>query len=603
MSYNSYLKDRGNPWDYDPGPPINLSWGRLFSETPNYRQLSKTLLGSEKFRWHFGPMYYRGRLNANSVKVVIIGQEGAQDESLTHRSFSGGTGGRMQHFLNFIGINHSYLFLNTFVYPIHGQYSNNIKWLAQNPQSPIVQHRHGIFNYILAKNDVHLIVAVGTAAKESVKTWVESWGGTCPDGTSDLSTSTGEFLDPKTKIVGVLHPGGAGQGGSITAIKQSFQDAVDKIRNWSDQDAYWLKPDSGMTRDLNKQYTYSNAPIPFCDLPYGINWRLGRGSTSSNRKDSQRSIQLFSANGKYSNTGDAITYSDLAIGSDEGYSQETGDVPYEPPVNHYKNYDTGPGSSFAKLFMGGRSGLSWPSFTSLGVRAHESFGLGPIYRGRPDEATILILADQQSHDDLFTCRALTGDAGQKMQAYLAAIGITRQYCILRVLPVDTLDLSVAERKSIASHPEVIAIYNDIIKKILDKNKTKIILVSGPVSDKLIDQCDIKNIDMIKLKAWTEDGAKQNWQNALEEIQHKNFPKDNDNPSFSFDGESLQIPGYDLPYGTLKWQGSSGDRARRANNSNGQCSPDYYKFIMPYWAYKLDPPPLSAKEQEAISNIP
>jgi hypothetical protein len=190
-----------------------------------------------------------------------------------------------------------------------------------------------------------------------------------------------------------------------------------------------------------------------------------------------------------------------------------------------------------------------------------------------------------------------------MQAYLAAIGITRQYCILRVLPVDTLDLSVAERKSIASHTEVIAIYNDIIKKILDKNKTKIILVSGPVSDKLIDQCDIKNIDMIKLKAWTEDGAKQNWQNALEEIQHKNFPKDIDNPSFSFDGESLQIPGYDLPYGTLKWQGSSGDRARRANNSNGQCSPDYYKFIMPAWAYKLDPPPLSAKEQEAISNIP
>ena len=73
MSINPYWKDRGKPWEYDAGPPKNLSWPRLFSETPNYRQLSKTCLGREKFRWHFGPMYYRGRLKPNSVKVVIIG--------------------------------------------------------------------------------------------------------------------------------------------------------------------------------------------------------------------------------------------------------------------------------------------------------------------------------------------------------------------------------------------------------------------------------------------------------------------------------------------------------------------------------------------------
>ncbi len=603
MSDNPYWKDRGDPWDYDSGPPKNLSWARLFSETPNYRQLSKTALGTEKFRWHFGPMYYRGRLKPNSVKVVIIGQEGAQDESLAHRSFSGGTGGRMQHFLYFIGINYSYLFVNTFVYPIFGQYSDNIKWLAQHPLSPIVQQRHSIFNYILKKNDVHLIVAVGNAAKESAKTWVESRGGTCPDGTSDLSTCSGNFLDPKTRIVGVLHPGGAGQAGAIANIKDSFQAAIDRIRNWTIQDPNWLPPDFGATRDLSQPYTYGRAPIPYRDLPFGINWRIGRGSTSSNRKDEQRSIQLFSAGGKYDNKGDAISYGDLAFGSDEGYSEDPGDLPYEPPVHHKKAYDKGPRPAFARLLMGGKSGLEWPDFTALGVKAHPSLGYGPIYRGRPYRAVVLILADQQSHDDLFTGRALTGNSGQRFQAYLAAIGINRRYCILRVLPVDTLDLSLAKRQSIAGHLQVVAVYNAIVKRILRRNRTKFILTLGSVSATLIDEVDTHGIDVIKLKAWNQPGAKESWQNALGAIQNRSYPKDIDQPSFTYDGERLQIPRYDLPYGTLKWQGSSGDRARRAKLTNGRWSPDYYKYIMPDWAFELEAQPLTLAEHEAISNHP
>ncbi|MHC4323256.1 MAG: uracil-DNA glycosylase family protein [Planctomycetota bacterium] len=603
MSGNSFWKDRGNPWEYDSGPAKNLSWARLFSETPNYRQLSKTALGTEKFRWHFGPMYYRGRLKPNTVKVLIVGQEGAQDESLAHRSFVGGTGARMQHFLNFIGIDYSYLFVNTFVYPIYGQYGNNLKWLAQDPQSPIVKHRHEIFDYILKKNDVRLIVAVGNAAKESVKTWVESHGGVCPDGISNLSTCTSHLLDPDTKVVGVLHPGGAGKGGSTTTIKNSFNAAKNKIKNWDNQDSNWLPCDNGCTRDLTKTYTYTKAPIPFRDLPFGITWRIGRGGTSSNRKDSQRSIQLFSAGGKYNNKGDSISYTNLAKGSKQGYSEGPGDVPYEPPVDEYKNYDKGPGSAFAKLFMGAKTGLEWPDFQALGVNSDESLGFGAIFRGRPYKATILILADQQSHSDLFTTRALTGEAGQKLQAFLSAMGINKRYCILRVLPVDTSDLTVAKRKSIAADAQVVKVYDAILKKFVDRKKTKMILTFGSVSGFLIDKLGTGTLDIIKLKAASQSGANQDWQNALATIKNKTYAKDINNPTFVYGGEQVQIPSYDLPYGMLKWQASSGDRARRAKLSNGKWSPDYYKFIMPEWAYNLDPLPLSKKEQKAIQNHP
>ena len=175
-----YTTGRGNPWDYDPGPPRNRKWPRLFSETPNYRSLGKAVMGSEKFRWHHGPMFYRGRLGDNQVKVLVIGQEGGQDEALSHRSFTGSSGSRMQHFLNQIGITQSYLFLNTFVYSIYGQYSGDkIRRLAQDPASPICQHRHELLDYLAARNDLQLVIAVGNAAKESVRTWLESRGGTC----------------------------------------------------------------------------------------------------------------------------------------------------------------------------------------------------------------------------------------------------------------------------------------------------------------------------------------------------------------------------------------------------------------------------------------
>jgi uracil-DNA glycosylase len=602
MATDKYWKGRGSPWEYDAGPPTDTDWAKIFSATPNYRQLSKVVIGKERHRWQFGPMYYRGRLAKHSVKVVVIGQEGAQDESLAHRSFVGGTGSRMQHFLNFIGINHSYVFLNTFVYPITGQYDSKLKWLAQNTDSPIVQHRHKILDYLLDINDVRLVIAVGVAAKESVKTWVESKGGTCPDGISDLSTCTGSFLDPHTKVVGVLHPGGAGQGGSTTAIKKSFQKAADKISTWLDEDPTWLPLDSGAVRDLTKPYTYRSIPIPFCDLPFGITWRIGRGGTSSNRKDAQRSIQVFSAAGKYGNKGHTLSYTDLALGTPEGYSEGPDDVPYEPPVSNCLEYDGGPDVNFAKIAMGGVSGLEWPDFTALGVKAHESLGYGPLFRGRPAEATFLILADQESHDDLFTCRALTGDAGQRLQSFMHALGITRSYCILRSLPVDTLDLDEPKRLSIASDPQMVNIYKALVQEVLSKNKTKLILTVGSVAGNLIDILVSTTIPVIKLKSWNAPGAKQDWQGKLETIKTKSYHRDIQNPTYAFSGTLLQIPRFDLPYGTLRWQGSSGDRARRAKRG-GKWSGDYYKLLMPDWAFKLAPLPLSVEEQNAVNKAP
>ena len=474
---STYWDERGNPWEHDPGPPKNRRWAGLFADTPNYRALSKKSLHREKFRWHFGPMFYRGRLRDNRVKMLIIGQEGAQDESLAHRSFTGGTGARMQYFLAHLGIDYSYLFLNTFVYPIRGQYDSSIETLAQSPDSPIAAHRQEIFDYVLERNDLRLVVAVGKAAKQSVVSWVRSHGGDCPNGSQQVSTCDGSSLGPRVKIVGVPHPGGAAMGGA-SAVIEGFRQAVSKIATWIEDEPDWLPLDPGMTRDLSEPYRYRSRPIPFRDFPFGAPMRLGRGGTSSNRRDRQRSIQIFSAGGRYNARGARLDYDDECEGDPVGYRAKPRDLPYEPAKEDERDFDSGPSAGLGRRLMGGLPGAPWPDFESMELPAHPSLGTGAIYRGRAEDAVVWILADQQSHDDLFTGRALTGDCGQHLQALLNAMGIDRHYFILRSLPVDTLSVSRATLRRVVRSPEVVAVYQEIVDFAFGSSPPQMVITMG-----------------------------------------------------------------------------------------------------------------------------
>jgi hypothetical protein len=297
-----------------------------------------------------------------------------------------------------------------------------------------------------------------------------------------------------------------------------------------------------------------------------------------------------------------VPYPSVATGSREGYAAEPGDLPYEPPKQSFAGFDAGPGPSFARLMMGGEPGLAWPDFAALGVTAHSSFGYGPIYRGRPGEARVLVLADQESHDDLFLFRAMTGDAGQRFQEFLRAMGITKRYVILRVLPVDTLDLTASSVNAIVDHPQVRQVYRTIVERIVSASGTSLVLSVGPHARRLrahVLPAGLVNVDM---KAWHESSALDDWKRALNDLKDLTYTKDLSSPSFDYDGQRGQIPRIDLPYGTLRWQGSSGDRAVRATAS-GHPSPHYYKVLMPRWAFDLSSEPLSPEEAKAIEQAP
>ena len=174
-------------------------------------------------------MFYRGRLDG-SARVVLVGQEGAQDESLSHRSFTGGTGARMQHFLRHLGIDRSYLFLNSFVYPIFGQYDAALRPLAQDPRSPIVKHRNQIFDKAVIDGDA----AAGRRRRH---------GGQGVDRDLDRVARRHCRLPPPRDGDARQHPGRGPRSsassiparppaGSTASIKADFQRAIDHIKTW-----------------------------------------------------------------------------------------------------------------------------------------------------------------------------------------------------------------------------------------------------------------------------------------------------------------------------------------------------------------------------------
>src|SRR5439155_18632518 len=130
---------------------------------------------------------------------------------------------------------------------IFGQYTPDLRALAQDPRSPIVQHRTRILDQAVVAGDVRLVIAVGLAAKESIATWIQGHGGTALP--SQLENASLGSIPNRVRIVGVLHPGSASSGSTAT-IKADFIRAIGRVKAWADADATWLPADAGVSRNL-----------------------------------------------------------------------------------------------------------------------------------------------------------------------------------------------------------------------------------------------------------------------------------------------------------------------------------------------------------------
>jgi uracil-DNA glycosylase len=146
---------------HDPGP--GCQWEELFEAAPlaYYQSYS-----GSPFHTRFAPVFYRGRLDG-TARVLVVGQDPSTDESLSGRTFVGQAGQLAQNFLAKIGITHSYVMFNTFLYGVQsGQITN-----ALATDATITAYRNQLLDRAKATNTFSLVLAFGSWAETSVTSW------------------------------------------------------------------------------------------------------------------------------------------------------------------------------------------------------------------------------------------------------------------------------------------------------------------------------------------------------------------------------------------------------------------------------------------------
>jgi hypothetical protein len=126
----------------------------------------------DQFRVEWGPIFHRGRLDG-SARVLVIGQDPAQHETIVRRVLAGEAGRRLQGLLAKLGITQSYVIINTYLYCVYG----SVK-AATEKDARLAAYRNSWLDALLIGSKVESVIALGMAAYAAWQTWKETENGT-----------------------------------------------------------------------------------------------------------------------------------------------------------------------------------------------------------------------------------------------------------------------------------------------------------------------------------------------------------------------------------------------------------------------------------------
>src|SRR4051794_3978407 len=156
--------------DFDPGP-VTEPFATLVREAP-----AGDVYPASDFRVEWGPIFHRGRLDG-TARVLVVGQDPGQHESIARRILTGEAGQRVQGFLAKLGIESSYCMVNAFLYSVYGQPSK--KDLA-----PVIGAIHADRQRwfdALVDGGVQGVVAFGGLAHDAFELWLGTAKGQAAD--------------------------------------------------------------------------------------------------------------------------------------------------------------------------------------------------------------------------------------------------------------------------------------------------------------------------------------------------------------------------------------------------------------------------------------
>jgi uracil-DNA glycosylase len=230
-------------------------WRTLCAEFPG-----EDVYPPADFRTEWGPIFHRGRLDG-TARVLVIGQDPAQHESIARRILVGEAGQRVQGFLAKLGFTRSYVMVNTYLYSAYGQGAAN----RYRDDADIAEYRHAWLDAIAERNPLEAIVAVGSLGRHACDAWMAR----AAAGVGDLG------------FAHITHPtapeAGGGEGDTyaerVADLLRDWNEAVEELR------PHIANPDMpARAAPYTEAFVEGEiAPIPPADLPAGLPaWMGGR---------------------------------------------------------------------------------------------------------------------------------------------------------------------------------------------------------------------------------------------------------------------------------------------------------------------------------------
>jgi hypothetical protein len=206
-----------------------------------------------QFRAEWGPIFHRGRLDG-SARVLVIGQDPAQHETVLRRVLVGEAGRRLQGFLAKLGILESYVIINTYLYSVYG----SVK-AATKKDTRLVGYRNSWLDALLVGSKVEGVIALGMAADSAWQMW--------------KSTTNGQGFN--VAYAPIIHP--TEPESSSKGDKTKLADATKKmLKNWNTGLAT-LSPAVQHPDVSTPLVLYGDTwaagdrtPIPEADIPAGL---------------------------------------------------------------------------------------------------------------------------------------------------------------------------------------------------------------------------------------------------------------------------------------------------------------------------------------------
>jgi hypothetical protein len=215
------------------------------------------------FRVEWGPIFHRGRLDG-TARILVIGQDPAQHETVVRRILVGTAGKRAHGFLRRLGFNRSYVLINTFLYSVFGQGGGS----RQIKNAAITAYRNQWIKAILDCSPIEAVVTFGGLAKQAWEQWLAS---------ADAASRPALPFEPLT------HPTWPE---SSSKSKAEHDAAIEKLLAGWNEGLKRLKPKithpdlSGALSLYGKKFLDTDLPdLPPDDLPAGLpDWMLSEES-------------------------------------------------------------------------------------------------------------------------------------------------------------------------------------------------------------------------------------------------------------------------------------------------------------------------------------